>query len=433
METKKTKKDTKGPKEHKKNWQEQTATVADIRAFLDERILLRHNVVTGRVECCWPTVYPDDPPSAWEPITDRAVNSLWSEMSKQKTVRVQDMQRVIESDYVADFDPFRFYLTRLPPWNDDKDDYIMELAMSVVVKGGAEEQLLFCQCLKKWLVGMVAGWIDAQVVNNVILVLIGAQGLYKTTWFSYLLPPELRPYFRIKTNASRMTKDDLLSLTQFGLLCYEELDTMTSRELNELKSVVTMPSVDERPAYGRYHEHRRHLASFCGTGNNMQFLSDATGNRRWLPFEVESISSPRQFPLNYAGIYAQAYRLWRDGFQYWFSQAEIQRLSTHNEQFETPRLERELVQLYFRQPAGAEPGEFMPVAVAMQIVGVGITQKLNTVWLGRAFVELGFQKRTYHNVRGYVVVRRSMEEMRSMRCQMVHGDDTEDTANTVIF
>ena len=49
METKKTKKDTKGPKEHKKNWQEQTATVDDIRAFLDERILLRHNVVTGRV------------------------------------------------------------------------------------------------------------------------------------------------------------------------------------------------------------------------------------------------------------------------------------------------------------------------------------------------------------------------------------------------
>ena len=33
---------------------------------------------------------------------------------------------------------------------------------------------------------------------------------YKTTWFSYLLPPELRRYFRIKTNAGRMNKDDLL-------------------------------------------------------------------------------------------------------------------------------------------------------------------------------------------------------------------------------
>ena len=423
METKKTKKDTKGSKEHKKNWQEQTATVDDIRAFLDERILLRHNVVTGRVECCWPTVYPDDPPSAWEPITDRAVNSLWSEMSKQKTVRVQDMQRVIESDYVADFDPFRFYLTRLPPWNDDKDDYIMELAMSVVVKGGAEEQLLFCQCLKKWLVGMVAGGIDAQVVNNVILVLIGAQGLYKTTWFSYLLPPELRPYFRIKTNASRMTKDDLLSLTQYGLLCYEELDTMTSRELNELKSVVTMPFVDERPAYGRYHEHRRHLASFCGTGNNMQFLSDATGNRRWLPFEVDSISSPRQFPLNYAGIYAQAYRLYRDGFQYWFSQAEIRRLSEHNEQFETPRLETELVDIYFRKPHEHESGEFMPTSRALQLIGGNTTQKLSPVMVGRAFVELGFTPRRLAHTRGYVVVQRSGMEIKERMQALAVTDD----------
>ena len=33
---------------------------------------------------------------------------------------------------------------------------------------------------------------------------------YKPTGFSYLLPPELRRYFRIKTNAGRMNKDDLL-------------------------------------------------------------------------------------------------------------------------------------------------------------------------------------------------------------------------------
>jgi len=58
--------------------------------------------------------------------------------------------------------------------------------------------------LKKWLVGMVAGWVDPSVVNNVILVLIGEQGSYKTTWFNYLLPPELRQYFYTKTNANRM-------------------------------------------------------------------------------------------------------------------------------------------------------------------------------------------------------------------------------------
>ena len=146
--------------------------------------------------------------------------------------------------------------------------------------------------LKKWLVAMEAAWISPDVVNNVILVLIGEQGAYKTTWFNYLLPPQLKHYFYTKTNANRMSKDDLLTLTQYALVCCEELDTMRPAELNQLKATVTMTSIDERAAYAYYHEHRKHIASFCGTGNNPQFLSDPTGNRRWLPFEVASIVSP---------------------------------------------------------------------------------------------------------------------------------------------
>ena len=410
-------------KEHKASWQETYASIDDIMTFLDNHVMLRHNVVTGRVEYRFPTTYYNKTPTEWQPISDRVVNSLWTDMARGHPVRIQDIQRVIESDYVPDYDPFKFYMDDLPLWNEDKDDYIMELAMSVIVKGEAEEQMLFCQCLKKWLVGMVACWLDPKVVNNVILVLIGEQGSYKTTWFSCLLPPELRAYFRIKTNASRMTKDDLLSLTQYGLVCYEELDTMGNRELNELKSAVTMPSIDERPAYGRYHEHRRHLASFCGTGNNVQFLNDPTGNRRWLPFQVDTIMSPRMFPFNYEGIYSQARRLYRDGFQYWFSQDEIQRLNSHNRQFETPRLETELVDVYFRKPNEYETGEFMPVARAMQIIGGNTTQKLSPVMIGRAFTELGYECRRTNHSRGYIVVQRSALEIKErMKDMAVTGD-----------
>ena len=330
---------------------------------------------------------------------------------------------------MPEFNPFQFYLDQLPPW--DGGDYILAMSVSVSVKGEVTEQLRFAQYLKKWLVGMVAGWIDPAVVNNVILVLIGEQGSYKTTWFNYILPPPLRPYFYTKTNAGKMGRDDLLTLAQYGLVCCEELDTMRPSELNQLKAAVTMPSIDERAAYAHFHEHRKHIASFCGTGNNMQFLSDPTGNRRWLPFEVVSIDSPRDHPFDYENIYAQAYALYRQGFRYWFTKEEIEVLAEHNRQFETPRLEAELVQQYFRRPEGQEPGEFMPVSLALQIVGAGITQKLSTVMLGRAFVEQGFERRTSHNVRGYVVVRRSAEEMRSLRTAMAspasdtHTDDTE--------
>ncbi len=402
-------------KEHKKNWREVYASVGDIKAFLGGRLYLRHNVITGRVECRLPSNYETDG-TDWQPISDRVVNSLWAELSQVKPVRAQDMYRVMESDFVEEYHPFRYYLDHLPPW--DGQDYIIELSVSITIRGGVEKQMLFYEYLKKWLVAMVAGWVDESVVNNVILVLIGEQGSYKTTWFNYLLPPELKTYFYTKTNANRMGRDDLLTLAQYGLVCCEELDTMRPSELNQLKAAVTMPSIDERAAYAHFHEHRQHIASFCGTGNNVQFLGDETGNRRWLPFEVESIRSPRDHPFNYAGIYAQAYALYQEGFRYWFSQDEIRQLSEHNRAFETPRLETELVQLYFRQPTEVETGEFMSVARAMQIVSSNISQKLSAVHLGRALSELGFRRVKYQGVRGYIVVCRKPDEMQMVQRKM---------------
>ena len=287
------------PKEHKPNWREVYATVEDIKGFLADHIYLRHNVITRRAECRIPQAdyfaagwSGGQCTDQWQPISDRVVNSLWTEMSKLKPTRAPDIYRVIESDFVPDYHPFRYYLDHLPPW--DGQDYIIELSLSVSIRGGVEKQMLFYEYLKKWLVAMVAGWVDETVVNHVMLVLIGEQGSYKTTWFNYLLPPELKTYFYTKTNANRMGRDDLLTLAQYGLVCCEELDTMRPSELNQLKAVLTMPSIDERAAYAHFHEHRQHIASFCGTGNNVQFLSDETGNRRWLPFEIESIRSPRE-------------------------------------------------------------------------------------------------------------------------------------------
>ena len=403
----------------------------------------------------------------WTPINDRKVNSLWSKMSEVTRVNKQDLYSIIESDYVPVFNPFTEYLsglekrshtdstdfTDVPPrvgknitsaYADEKSvrsvrsvcqnkspsvgekDYIRELAATIRVKGGEQEQMLWYRYLKKWLVGMVASWLSDDVVNNVILVLIGEQGAYKTTWFNYLLPPPLKQYFYTKTNANRMSKDDILTLAQYALVCCEELDTMRPAELNQLKAAVTMPSIDERAAYAHYHEHRKHIASFCGTGNSTQFLSDPTGNRRWLPFEVESIVSPRDHPFHYEGIYSQALALYESGFQYWFTKEEIQELNRHNRQFETPHLERELVSLYFRVPKEGENGMFMTSARAIQIIGTGISQKLNPTRVGLSFNELGFQRVRYHGIRGYLVIQRTAEEMQAYQKGIILNDETED-------
>ena len=396
-----------------------TATVEEIKSFLDGHISLRFNEITSRVEYEIPADNTDA--HRFMPVNDRIVNSLWSQMSTITRVNIQDMYRVIESDYVPVFNPFKAYLNNLcqSVKSVGDRDYIRELAQTVRVKGGEQEQKLWHLYLKKWLVGMVASWLSEDVVNNVILVLIGEQGAYKTTWFNYLLPPPLKQYFYTKTNANRMSKDDILTLAQYALVCCEELDTMRPAELNQLKAAVTMPSIDERAAYAHYHEHRKHIASFCGTGNNTQFLSDPTGNRRWLPFEVESILSPREHPFHYEGIYAQALSLYTSGFQYWFTKEEIQELNRHNKQFETPHLEHELVDLYFRRPIDSELGEFISVARALQMISNGISQKLSAVNVGRAFSDLGFKRVRTNSSRGFIVVCRTPEEIKAYQHRLL--------------
>ena len=466
-----------------------TASVDEIKAFLDGRVRLRYNVITSRVECLLTGENTDNSLSGlntnltndtnkslgvntnnslsglntnltndtnnslevntnptcpqWQPISDRIVNTLWSQMSSVMRVNIQDVYRVIESDYVPAFNPFVEYLESLPEWHEGDHDYIADLAATVKIKGEQEHiespeadsslftlrsslpsqeadfsLFTFPYSLKKWLVGMVAGWISEDVVNNVILVFIGEQGAYKTTWFNYLLPPQLKQYFYTKTNANRMTRDDLLTLAQYGLVCCEELDTMRPAELNQLKAAVTMPSIDERAAYAHFHEHRKHIASFCGTGNNVSFLSDPTGNRRWLPFEVESIVSPRDHPFCYEGIYSQALALYKSGFTFWFTKEEIQEQNRHNRKFETPRLEHELVDLYFRRPLEHENSMFMTSSRVLQIIGSGITQKLSATRIGMAFSELGFQRVRYHGIRGYLVMQRTAEEIMAYQKSM---------------
>ena len=444
-----------GGKEHKRPWQETTATPEEIKAMLSERVLLRYNEVRGRTEVHWLsqgltigedeqgllTIFGGDGgvTDGYTNLGDRDINTLWTELCQEKPVIKQHLLNVIESDYVPPYHPFCYYLDHLPPWTPDKGDAIMELSLTVNVRGDADEQILFYQYLKKWLVGMVASWVSPKVVNNVMLILIGEQGTYKTTWFANLLPPQLRDYFYTKTDSAMLSKDDRIVLAQYGLMCWEELDTMLPKELNKMKGTMTMPFVNERKAYARYHENMPHLASFCGTGNNVQFLSDVTGTRRWLPFEIESIESPLSTPFDYDAIYSQAYTLYKQGFQYWFEKSEIQRLQQHNEAYTTSNDEEDLVAEYFRKPRGTETGEFMRTAVAKQML-CSPGMNISTVALGRAFTHLGFKSATVNHNRGYYVVRILPEERKQRAVSLAYDamkqqekTNTDDTDVTDTF
>ena len=276
-------------------------------------------------------------------------------------------------------------------------------------------------CFKKWFVAMVASWMRDEVVNHQVLVLIGRQGIFKTTWLEHLIPPHLRAYACKLANSSDLNKDERMRIAEFGLISLDEIDSMNNRELNQLKSVITASDVNERAAYAYTKERRIRLASFCASGNRRDFLTDITGNRRWLPFEVEEIQNPFFTTLPYDLMYAQAWALANDPtFCYWFDLDEIEVLEQHNQQFRDETNEEQLLPILFDVPAEGR-GEFMTTAqISERLVTYGNIKK--PMALGRLGVLLshnGYRSVQRqiggHRARGWIVYQRDTNEIDSMR------------------
>jgi hypothetical protein len=401
------------PKSSKASNAPSYASVEEIEQFIDSQVSVRFNVIRRQCEIIWKSQNDtnDAPNDKFYPITDRDENTLWCRMKKNGTeVRLPDIRNVLQSEYVPLFHPFEDYFNSLPEW--DGEDHIGQLARTVHVKGDTE---LFVEHFRKWFVGMVATLLDERSVNHEILVFIGEQGNFKSTFFSLLLPPSLQMYFHVKMNHQHLTKDDMITLSEFALVCLEEIDELKNADLNQLKAMVTTKDISERAAYARNKERRKHIASFCGTGNNPNFLTDPTGNRRWLVWQVMDIDNPHEHPFHYTGIYSQALALWKSGFRYWFDHSEIQQLNMLNREFESARPEEELLLTYYRPPFKGCKAIFMKVSEVLERINAGIHQPLSPHRLGIMLKRLGFTKCKYNGERGYLVVERTGEEIQASR------------------
>jgi hypothetical protein len=373
---------------------------------------LRYDVVGGKLQI-------RDANNHWREMTKQEINSAVCACAQEYQINItaREIITVLQSNLVPSVHPLREYVCACKDYVPEEPDWIDLVAQKVTVKPsllsddrpeglldrtsccettalrdrteGAErpmESLSECNersetdrlwrvCFKKWFVGMVASWMYDDVVNHQVLVLIGKQGIFKTTWLEHLIPPSLRAYCCKLANTTQINKDDRLRLAEFGLINLDELDSMSSRELNTMKSIITATDVNERVAYGYTKERKIRLASFCASSNRREFLTDITGNRRWLPFEVESIKNPFQSILPYERMYAQARYLIQYGFNYWFDLDDIATLEEHNESFRAQESEEQLLPILFDVPAEGR-GEFMTTAqISERLVTYGNIKK----------------------------------------------------------
>ena len=380
---------------------------------------LRHDVISNKTQI---NVQRDNVQGTkdWRDITTADVNDIVCDCSAQNGLQItaREVLAVLQSHRIPDVHPLRDYVLNCRSYTDDQPDWIAWLAEQVKVRGGESEQQLWVKTFRKWFVAMVASWLKDEVVNQQVLVLIGKQGIFKTTWLEHLLPPELRAYSCKMANSTQLNKDERLRIAEYGLIALDEIDAMSAKELNVMKSVITASDISERAAYGYTKERRIRLASFCASGNKQEFLTDLTGNRRWLPFLTESIDNPFYISLPYEQIYAEAKYLIDNGFQYWFDLHDIDELEAHNDDFRAQENEEQLLSVYFDIPA-AGYGQFMTTAeISDKLVIKGSIKKpMSMSRLGMVLQQAGFQsKRVNHGkLRGWLVRERDAEEINANR------------------
>lgn len=364
-------------------------TLPEIREWLGQHVEVVYNLITDQ------TMFRVKDTTEWQQLDERVLCSIRGQIAVDTAKRVlkQDVRDVLNSDFSRLSHPVREYIEALPAW--DGQDRVKELCAYV----GSEDTPYFEWTLHKWLVAMVATWMSDLSSNHEIFVLIGSQGIYKTTFFRHLLPPTLRLYFWENAHNSFSSKDDHLALAENCLVEIEEIDLQSPRDISELKALATSEKVKERRPYARFREEKHRLASFCGSGNQERFLSDETGNRRWLCHKVSHIDDPRTWALNYDQLYAQLHDELRQGFRYWFDPDEQRRVERQNEAFRIESDEEQLIRSRLRKPSGGEKVMLMNAGMICQFLNGGVVGRgLSTRKVGIIMTSLGFRK--VHTMQG---------------------------------
>jgi chloramphenicol 3-O-phosphotransferase len=149
---------------------------------------------------------------------------------------------------------------------------------------------------------------------DMVPVLIGAQGSGKTSMVEALAPTDEA---FIEVNLDQRNEDQMARALR-GKLVGElaELRGLAGREAEDIKAWISRRHEEIRALYAEFHTKYARRLVMIGTGNNPEFLSDETGERRWLPLRVgatdlEALRADRD------QLWAEGVSLWREGGVQW--------------------------------------------------------------------------------------------------------------------
>lgn len=295
----------------------------------------------------------------FRPLTNRVRNSI-AMNARQEGLNLwdRDVIRYLDSDRIPLYNPIEDFLFGLDiRW--DGRDRIRELAKRVPCDNRHWPDLFY-----RWFLNMVAHWrqTDRRYANCTVPLLVGPQAYRKSTFCRSLLPPELQAYYTDRIDFSNK-RDAELSLNRFALINMDEFDQNGASQQAFLKHIIQKPTINIRRPHGTATQEMRRYASFIGTSNHKDLLTDTSGSRRYI---VVYLTGPIDCsPIDYEQLYAQAMHDLSKGERHWFDTEEEKVMTEHNQEFQVMSVAEQLYHEYFR---AAEEGEEYEQLMAIEIL-----------------------------------------------------------------
>ena len=368
--------------------------------FLAECYEFRFNVLTEATEF---RSKSDKENGTFRPATERDLNAICLEAHRHGIdCWDRDVARMVHSADVREYHPFRLYFQRLPAW--DGRDRLHDLAARV------SDSPLWVQAFHRWMLGLAAQWAglsDGLHAHSTAPLLVSdEQGLGKSTFCRALLPPELQAYYTDSVDLARPDKVER-QLTEMGLLNLDEFDRIPEKKHPLLKNLMQLSALNLRKAYRRHSQALPRIASFIGTSNSRELLSDPSGSRRFICVLVEHPIDCTG--IDHAQIYAQLKAELENGERYWFNHGEENALRLHNAAFYRICPAEEVLCRHYR---AAHPGEKVRLLSLPEIFArlrrlePGAMAGITLPKLAQALVAAGVQKVHTHYGNRYRVAER---------------------------
>jgi predicted P-loop ATPase len=344
---------------------------ADITVFV-KTFPLRKNTITRNVEL------------NNKPIDDSDINSIFLDSKALFKESSKDLiTSILFSNRIETYNPLHEFFEQDLHLADDCPNIALLLSSIDSDTPNADKFILI------WLLSVVASAYGFH--SPLVLIFCGEkQGTGKTHWFRYLLPKELR--FLFAESKMDAGKDDEILMTKKLIILDDEYGGKSKKEEKRLKELTSKEFINVREPYGRVSTDLRRLAVFCGTSNEMQILSDPTGNRRQIPIHIRNINHDFYNKCDKVALWRELYAMFCAGAEYTILKEDIALLNQSTEAFKHSTPEEDLI--HKKMEVGDRAfGEWMSLTDIQQYLMIETKfNYLNTQRIGSILTALGYIK-----------------------------------------